>query len=78
VKPKVFTDGTVCYDRLGMLTTCEPHNVVEALWDKNWKAGMDAEIFALYKNATWHLVLGLRTLLTAKGYSRSSKELMEA
>jgi hypothetical protein len=47
VKPKVFTDGTVRYDRLGMLTTCEPHNVVEALWDKNWKAGMDAEIFAL-------------------------------
>jgi hypothetical protein len=47
VKPKVFTDGTVRYDRLGMLTTCEPHNVVKALWDKNWKADMDAEIFAL-------------------------------
>jgi hypothetical protein len=57
VKPKVFTDGTVRYDRLGMLATCEPHTMTEALQDKNWSAAMDEEILALERNDIWHLVL---------------------
>jgi hypothetical protein len=52
VKPKVFTDDTVFYDRLGMLATCEPHTVAEALQDKNWKGAMDEEILALQRNNT--------------------------
>jgi hypothetical protein len=35
VKPKVFTDDIARYDQLGMLATCEPHTVTEALRDKN-------------------------------------------
>lgn len=53
-KPKVYTDGTVRY---GLFTSSgEPHNVNEALHDKNWKLAMDIEYDALIKNKTWHLV----------------------
>jgi hypothetical protein len=56
VKPKVFTDDTVHYDRFGMLATCEPQTVIKALQDKNWKAAMDEEILALQRDDTWLLV----------------------
>jgi hypothetical protein len=56
VKPKVFTDGTVRYDRLGMMATREPKTLHEALSDSNWKSIMDEEFSALVKNKTWHLV----------------------
>jgi hypothetical protein len=57
VKPKVFIDGTVRYDPLGLVMTREPQTLHEALHDKNWKCAMDEEFFALMKNETWHLVL---------------------
>jgi hypothetical protein len=56
VKPTVFTNGTVRYDHLGMLMTCEPKNLHEALSDSNWKGAMDEEFSALIKNKTLHLV----------------------
>jgi hypothetical protein len=56
VKRNVFTDGTVRYDRLGMLMTREPKNVHKALSDNNWKSALDEKISALIKNKTWHLV----------------------
>jgi hypothetical protein len=34
----------------------EPHNLGEAVGDKNWKDAMDSEYTALMKNKTWHLV----------------------
>jgi hypothetical protein len=52
-KPKVYTDGTVKY---GCFTSSgEPHNLDEALHDKNRKEAMDFEYTALMKNKTWHL-----------------------
>jgi hypothetical protein len=56
VKPKVFTDGTVRYDRLGLMATREPKMLHEALSDSNWKSIMDEEFSALVKNKTWYLV----------------------
>jgi histone deacetylase 1/2 len=53
-KPKIYTDGQVRYGFFN--STGEPHNVEEALHNKNWKAAMDVEYNALMKNNTWHLV----------------------
>jgi len=54
VKSKQYTDGTVRY---GLLTaTGEPHDLNEALSNKQWKQAMDNEYEALQKNKTWHLV----------------------
>jgi histone deacetylase 1/2 len=53
-KPEVYTDGTIRY---GCFTLPgEPHNINEALENKNWKNAMDLEYSALMKNKTWHLV----------------------
>jgi histone deacetylase 1/2 len=52
-KEKVYTDGTIKY---GFLAASEPHNLDEALTDKNWKDAMDSEYKALVQNKTWHLV----------------------
>jgi hypothetical protein len=49
-------DGTVRYDRLGMMATCEPKTLHEALCDNNWKSAMDEEFSAQVKNETWHSV----------------------
>jgi hypothetical protein len=38
VKPKVFTDGTIIYDRLGLISTCELQTLHEALGDERWKS----------------------------------------
>jgi hypothetical protein len=56
VKPKKFTDGTVHYGRLGLMSTREPQSLSEALDNENWKGAMDVEFSALKKNKTWHLV----------------------
>jgi hypothetical protein len=56
VKPKVFTDGTVWYDRLGLAMIHEPKTLHEALHDEHWKGAMDEEFSSLMKNKTWHLV----------------------
>jgi hypothetical protein len=53
-KPKIYTDGTIRYANLAMVT--EPKNLVDALHNPNWKAAMDVEFGALQKNKTWHLV----------------------
>jgi hypothetical protein len=59
--PKVYTDGTIRYDKLSFLTnTGEPTSIDEAIGDKNWKAAMDLELDALMKNKTWHLVLPMK------------------
>jgi hypothetical protein len=56
VKPKVFQDGMVCYDHLGMTVAQEPTTLLEAMGDKNWQQAMDEEFLVLMKNKTWHLV----------------------
>jgi hypothetical protein len=53
-KPKVYTDGMVCYACLA--ASGEPVSTEEALADANWQGGMDDEYQALKKNNTWHLV----------------------
>jgi hypothetical protein len=58
VKPKMFSDGTIRYDRLGLSSIREPQSIHEALEDKKWKQAMDEEFTALMKNKTWHLVPG--------------------
>ena len=56
-QPRVYKDGTIRYDRLGLFTASgEPQFLQEALEDKNWKHAMDLEYSALMKNRTWHLV----------------------
>jgi hypothetical protein len=53
-KPKIYTNDTIRY---GFLTTNrEPKNLEDALQDTNWKEAMNAEILALERNKTWHLV----------------------
>jgi hypothetical protein len=52
VKPKVFTNGTVQYDHLGLAMIREPKTLHEALHDKHWKGAMDEEFSALMKNKT--------------------------
>jgi hypothetical protein len=57
-KTKTYTDGTIRYNgkfRFLALSD-EPHNLNEVFHDKNWISDMDAEILALQKNKTWHLV----------------------
>jgi hypothetical protein len=56
VKPKKFTDGTVHYDNLGLISTREPQSLQDALSDEHWKRAMDEEFLAHKKNKTWHLV----------------------
>jgi hypothetical protein len=53
-KPKLFTDGYVCYGNLA--TVGEPTNLQEALKNPHLKDAMDKEYSALMKNNTWHLV----------------------
>jgi hypothetical protein len=57
VKPKKFTDGTVRYDKLGMISTREPNSLQDALSDDHWKKAMDEEFSALKRNKIGHLVL---------------------
>jgi hypothetical protein len=52
-KPKVYTDGTICY---GMLTTGIPYNLQEALSNDDWKSAMGVEYSTLLRNQTWHLI----------------------
>jgi hypothetical protein len=54
-KPKVYTDGTICYGCLDTAAS-EPHSIAEALSNNNWKSAMDEEFSSLMKNKTWHLV----------------------
>jgi hypothetical protein len=37
-------------------STSEPSSTAEAFADSHWKAAMDEEYDALFKNRTWHLV----------------------
>jgi hypothetical protein len=53
-KPKLYTNGTVCY--AFMSSSCEPYNLQEALSVPHWKVAMDIEYGALMKNKTWCLV----------------------
>jgi hypothetical protein len=53
-KPKIYTDGTVCYGLLA--STGEPSDHHEALGNSQWKNDMDKEFSALLKNKTWRLV----------------------
>jgi hypothetical protein len=53
-KPKVFTDETVRYGNLAVLS--EPYNLQEALSVPQWKQAMHDEYSALLRNKTWHLV----------------------
>jgi hypothetical protein len=53
-RPRVYTDGTICYNMHASID--EPLNLVATLGDENWKKVMDAEYDALMKNKTWHLV----------------------
>jgi hypothetical protein len=58
-KPKTYSDGTIRYNgKFDLLITYagEPHNLEEAMQNKNWKNAMDLEFLALQKNKTWHLV----------------------
>jgi hypothetical protein len=52
VKPKVFSDGAVRYDRLGLGVVREPQSLHEALEDKRCRQTMDEEFTALMKNKT--------------------------
>jgi hypothetical protein len=52
VKPKVFSYGTIRYDRLGLGVVHEPLSLHEALEDKRWKQAMDEEFTTLMKNKT--------------------------
>lgn len=54
VKPRKFTDGTVCYGNFS--ATGEPEPFHEALEEPRWKKAMQQEYDALLKNKTWHLV----------------------
>jgi hypothetical protein len=45
-KPKIFTDGTVCYD---MLTTATPYNPKEALSNTDWKAAWTPDIMLFFR-----------------------------
>jgi hypothetical protein len=58
VQQKVFSDGTVWCDHLGLCGVREPQTLNEALGDENWKKAMDEEFSALMKNKAWHLVPG--------------------
>jgi hypothetical protein len=49
-KPKVYTDGTICYGLLN--SSGEPNHIDEALDDSRWKSAMDQEYNALPKNNT--------------------------
>jgi hypothetical protein len=37
-------------------STGEPHNLIEAVADQNWRQAMEEEYNALIENKTWHLV----------------------
>lgn len=55
-KPKVYTDGTVCWGMLDNHSAEEPTSVSEALGNDRWVAVMDTEHQALVRNKTWHLI----------------------
>jgi hypothetical protein len=56
-QPRIYKDGTIRYDRLGLFTASgEPRSLEDALADSNWKHAMDVEYDALIKNKTWRLV----------------------
>ncbi|KAG8051057.1 hypothetical protein GUJ93_ZPchr0009g646, partial [Zizania palustris] len=56
-KKKVYSDGTIRYDKQSLFTaTGEPQFLEEALAHKEWKHAMDLEYEALIRNNTWHLV----------------------
>jgi hypothetical protein len=52
MKPKVFSDGTIRYDQLGLSSICEPQSLNEALGDEKWKKAMDEEFTTRMKNKT--------------------------
>ena len=54
VKPKRYSDGTVCWCNLA--STAEPTSVDEAFCDEKWTVAMNDEHQALLNNGTWHLV----------------------
>jgi hypothetical protein len=54
-QPKKQTDGTVTYSMVRS-SISEPNSYVVALKDPLWRQELDAEICALLKNDTWHLV----------------------
>jgi hypothetical protein len=70
-RPRVYTNGTVCYSML--TTTGEPSHLNEAFHDSNWKAAMDTEFDGLVQNKTWHLVPPQKApmSLVASGYIKS-------
>jgi hypothetical protein len=41
VKPKKFTDGTIRYDKLRLVSTREPQYLQATLGDEHWKRAMD-------------------------------------
>lgn len=56
-KDKIYTDGTIRYDKQSYFTlTGEPQNLEEAFTHKDWKNAMDLEYMALMKNNTWRLI----------------------
>ena len=50
MKPRKFTDGTVCYGNF--CATGEPESFQEALEEPRWKEAMQQEYDALLKNKT--------------------------
>lgn len=52
-KPKVYTDGTVCWCNLAASFEEEPTTVADALRDNKWVEAMNAEYQALMRNKTW-------------------------
>jgi histone deacetylase 1/2 len=53
-KPKKLYDGMIRYGLFS--ATGEPNSVEEALADPRWRQAMEAEVQALDRNHTWHLV----------------------
>lgn len=55
-KPKIQTDGTICWCMLGASTVEEPTTVAEAFGDEKLVSDMNNEYGALMRNKTWRLV----------------------
>jgi hypothetical protein len=53
-KPKVYSDGMVCY--AFNTTSSEPHSLQEVLSTPSWKVAMNDKYTALMHNKTCHLV----------------------
>lgn len=55
--PRIFTDGTICYDSTKRAFFSEaPTSHHVALTDPAWKQAMQQEFDALKQNKTWTLV----------------------